>query len=71
MITETFCNHLLKKVSYDFRFYSDIEGFDNPATLFKPRQQNIASAGTKQNTLLHHARQDVAIEIRDKLAVLN
>ena len=34
-IIQTFCNLLLKTASYDFRLYADIEGFENPATLFK------------------------------------
>ena len=59
--------HLLKNVWYDFRLYADIEGFNNPATLYKPRQQDVTYTGPQQYTLLHHARPDVAIEIRDEL----
>ena len=68
-IIKTFCNNLLKKISYDFCLYADIEGFDNPVT-FKPSQQNITSTGLQQITLLHLARPDIAIEIRDELTVI-
>ena len=64
-IIQTFCNHLLKKASYDFRLYADIEGFENPATLFKSRQQSLTTTGSQQNDLSHRARPDIAIEIRD------
>ena len=54
----------------DFRLYADIAGFDSPTRLFKPRQQDTTSTGPQQNTLLHRARPDVAIEIRDELTVI-
>ena len=69
-IIHTFCNHPLKRVSYDFCLYADNEGFDTLATLFKPRQQNIISTGPQHNTLLHRARLDVAIKIRDELTFI-
>ena len=69
-IIQTFCNHLLKKASYDFRLYADIEGFEKPATLFKSRQQSFTTTGPQQNGLLHRARPDIAIETRDTLTVI-
>ena len=69
-ITQTFCNHLLKKNSCYLRLYADIEGFDNLTTIFKPGQQNVTSTGPQQNTLLHPARPYVAIEIRDESTVI-
>ena len=69
-IMQTFCNHMLKKASYDFSLYVDIEGFENPATLFKSRQQSLTTTGPQQNDLLHRARPDIAIEIRDALTVI-
>ena len=60
-IIQTFCNHTLRKASYDFHLYADIEGFENPATLFKCPQQN---------NLLHRARPDIVIETRDTLTVI-
>ena len=65
LIIQTFCSHLLKKASYDFRLYADIESFENPATLFKPRQQSLTTTAPQQNDLSHLARPDIAIEIRD------
>ena len=44
-IIHIFCNHLLKTACYDFRLYADIEGFENPATLFKSRQQSLTTTG--------------------------
>ena len=32
------CNQLFKEAPYSFRLYADIEGFENPVTLFKSRQ---------------------------------
>ena len=52
-IIQTFCNHTLKKASYDFRLYADIEGFENPATLLKSRQQSLTTTGPQQNNLSH------------------
>ena len=69
-IIQTFCNHLLKTACYDYRLYADIEGFENPATLFKLRQQSLTTTGPQQNDLLHRARPDIAIETRDTLTVI-
>ena len=69
-IIQTFCNHLLKTACYDFGLYADIEGFENPATLFKSRQQSLTTTGPQQNDLLHRARPDIAIETRDTLTVI-
>ena len=48
-IIQTFCNHLLEKASYNFCLYADIEGFENPATLFKSLQQSLTTTGPQQN----------------------
>ena len=69
-IIQTFCNLLLKTASYDFRLYADIEGFENPATLFKSRQKSLTTTGTQKNDLLHRARPDIVIETRDTLKVI-
>ena len=69
-IIQTFCNHLLKKASYNFCLYAEIEGFENPATLFKSQQQSLTTTGPQQNDLLRRARPDIAIEIRDTLTVI-
>ena len=69
-IIQTFCNHLLKTACYDFCLYADIEGFENPATLFKSQQQSLTTTGLQQSDLLHHARPDIAIETRDILTVI-
>ena len=66
-IIQTFCNRLLKKACYNFRLYADIEGFENPPTLFKSPQQSLTTTGTQQNDLLHRARLDIAIETRNTL----
>ena len=58
----------VEKVSHDFCLHADFEGFDYPATLFKPSQQNIRSTRPQQNTLSHLARPD--IESRDELTVI-
>ena len=50
--------------------YADIEGFENPATLFKSRLQSLTTTGPQQNDLSHRARPDIAIEIRDTLTVI-
>ena len=65
-----FCNHLLKTACYDFRLYADIEGFENPATLFKSQQQSLTTTGPQQNDLLYRVRPDIAIETRDTLTVI-
>ena len=70
LIIQTFCNHLLKTACYDFRLHAGIEGFENPATLFKSRQQSLTTTGPQQNDLLHRARPDIAIETRDTLTVI-
>ena len=67
-IIQTFCNNLLKKACYDFPLYADIEGFENPATLFKSRQQSLRTTGPQQND--HRARSDIFIETRDTLTVI-
>ena len=69
-IIQTFCNLLLKTASYDFRLYADIEGFENPATLFKSWQKSLTTTGPQKNDLLHRARPDIAIETRDTLTVI-
>ena len=69
-IIQTFCNNLLKTACYNFRLYTDIEGFENPATLFKSRQQCLTTTGPQQNDLLHRVRPDTAIETRDTLTVI-
>ena len=66
--------HLVRK-SHAFRFtrfrlYADIEGYDNPATLFRSRQQNITATGPQEHSFLHRARPDVVIEIRDEIIVI-
>ena len=58
-IIQTFCNHLLQKSCYDFRLYADIEGFENPATLFISQQQSLTTTGPQQNDLLHRARPEL------------
>ena len=60
----------IKKVSYDFCLYADIEGFENPMTLFKSWQQSLTATGLQQNDLSHRPRPDIAIEIRDTLTVI-
>ena len=70
MIIQTFCNYLLKTACYDFHLYAGIEGFENPATLFKSRQQSLTTTGPQQNDLLHRARPDIAIETKDTLTVI-
>ena len=69
-IMQTFCNHMLKKASYDFCLYADFEGFENPTTLFKSRQQSLTTTGPQQNDLLHRARPDIVIEMWDTLTVI-
>ena len=69
-IIQTFSDHLLKRASYKFRLYADIEGLENPATLFKSRLQSLTTTGPQQNDLSHRARPDIAIEIRDTLTVI-
>ena len=69
-VIKTLCNHLSEKVTHGFRLYADIEGYDNPATLFRPRQQNITATGPQEHSLLHRARPDVVIEIRDEINVI-
>ena len=66
-VIKTLCNHLSEKVTHGFRLYADIEGYDNPATLFRPRQQNITATGPQEHSLLHRARSDVVIEIRNEI----
>ena len=68
-IIQAFRNHLLKTACYDFRLYADMEGFENPATLFKSWEQGLATTGPQQNDLLHRAWPDIAIETRDTLTV--
>ena len=70
-IIQTSCNHLLKKASYDFYLYADIEGFEISATLFKSRQQSFTTTGPQQNDLSHLVRPYIAIEIRDTLTVID
>ena len=36
-ILKSLCNHLSKKVSCYLQLFSDIDGFENPSTLFKSR----------------------------------
>ena len=55
---------------HGFRLYADIEGYDNPATLCRPQQQNITATGPQEHSLLHQARPDVVIEIRDEIIVI-
>ena len=50
--------------------YANIEGFENPATLFKLEQQSLTITGPQQNDLLQRARPDIAIENRDTLTVI-
>ena len=69
-VIKTLCNHLSEEVTHGFRLYADIEGYDNPATLFRPRQQNITATGPQEHSLLHRARPDVVIEIRDEIIVI-
>ena len=69
-IIQTFRNHPLKNESYDFRLYADTKGFENPATLFKLRQQSFITTESQQNDLLHRERPDIANEIKDKLTVI-
>ena len=69
-IIQTFCNNLLKTACYNFSLYADIEGFQNPATLFKPQQQSLTITGQQQNDLLHRLRPDIAIQTRDMLTVI-
>ena len=58
----------VEKVSHDFCLHADFEGFDYPAALFKPSQQNIRSTRPQQNTLSQLAWPD--IESRDELTVI-
>ena len=37
-VIKTLCNHLSENVMHGFCLYADIEGYNNPATLFRPRQ---------------------------------
>ena len=69
-VIKTLCNHLPEKVTHGFRLYADIKGCDNPATLFRPQQQNITATGPQEHSLLHRARPDVVIEIRDEIIVI-
>ena len=57
-VIKTLCNHLSEKVTHGFRLYADIKGYDNPATLLRPRQQNITATGPQEHLLLHRARRD-------------
>ena len=60
---------MLKKASCNFPLYADIKCFENHTTLFKSPQQSLATTGSQQNNLLHHARPDTAIETRGTLTV--
>ena len=66
-VIKTLCNHLSENVTHGFRLYADIEGYDNPPTLFRPRQQNITATGPQEHSL--RARPDVVIEIRHEIIV--
>ena len=68
-VIKTLCNHLSEKVTHGFLLHADIEGCDNPATLFRPRQQHITATGPQEHSLLHRARPEVVIEIRDGIIV--
>ena len=69
-VIKTLWNHLPEKVTHGFRLYADIKGCDNPATLFRPQQQNITATGPQEHSLLHRARPDAVIEIRDEIIVI-
>ena len=49
--------------------HADIKCFETHTTLFKSPQKSIATTGSQQNNLLHHARPDTAIETRGSLTV--
>ena len=38
--------------------------------MFRPQQQNITATGPQEHSLLHRARPDVVIEIRDEIIVI-
>ena len=67
----TICNHLKTKVTNDLlQLYADIDGYDNPATLFKRRYQAIEtniddnlSHRVRPDTVLKNDNQIIAIEL--------
>ena len=59
----TICNHLKTKVTNDLlQLYTDIDAYDNPATLFKRRYQAIET--NIDGNLPHRARPDTVLKKR-------
>ena len=52
-----------------FQVFSDIDGFENPPTLFKSRQHNITHLGAV-NTLLHRARPDIVVKQQNRITAI-
>ena len=49
--------------------HANIKCFETHTTLLKSPQKSIATTGSQENNLLHHARPDTAIETRGSLTV--
>ena len=61
----TICNHLKIKVTNDLlQLYADIDGYINPVTLFKKRDQAITN--NMDDNLLHRARFDIVLKNDNK-----
>ena len=63
------CNHLKTKATNDLlQLYADIDGYDNPATLFKRRYQSIET--NMDNNLRHRARPDTVLKNDNKIIAI-
>ena len=53
------------------RLYVDLIGYDNPALLFKPRNQHSGYCPNGENdNLAHRARPDIVINQKDRIIVI-
>ena len=65
----TICNHLKTKVANDLlQVYVDIDGYVNPATLFKKRDQAIIT--NMDDNLRHRARPDIVLKNNNQITAI-
>ena len=61
LVISTICNHLKTKVTNDLlQLYADMDGYDNPVTLFKRRYQTIET--NMDDNLRHRVRPDIVLK---------
>ena len=68
-VISTICNHLKTKVINDLlQLYADIDGYVNPATLFKRRDQAITT--NMDDNLRHRARPDIVLKNDNQITAI-